>query len=347
MRTEGGRADRRLQDAPRWTCCVVTLQLIPQSVSTSFRSQPARFWPVYESTMSRTQSEAIDADTKDALRRSNKKWAHGVTGSVLEFAFGSEPRSYLVTSYPYPTHEANREDKREFRRYVLLRHEGGVLFLMIENSQHPPPGLEHFLSTVKFRHIQNISVNRDGHWFLYYTGMEYRRGNRTNFGKDTEEMQNHAWTTDMNRLRSLHDWGGISYLSFGTTEKSYFMRLTENDQNEWHLNWGFEVPEACQSLLKLRYSQVRACTFGSNGSWIIYGRTWHAWGGPIPPKLDKALQIGKRNRWVINVRSPASKDDPTHILTMHAESCPKSYQSRRVCSSVRQWPSLLRFSREL
>ena len=63
--------------------------------------------------MSQTLPESLDADAVEALRRSSKKYAPGVEGSVLEFAFGPN-RSYLATSYPHPTHEANREDTRVF-----------------------------------------------------------------------------------------------------------------------------------------------------------------------------------------------------------------------------------------
>jgi hypothetical protein len=37
-----------------------------------------------------------------------------VTGSVVEFAFGLQPNSYFVTSYPHRPHLASLEDRRTF-----------------------------------------------------------------------------------------------------------------------------------------------------------------------------------------------------------------------------------------
>jgi hypothetical protein len=40
-----------------------------------------------------------------------------VTGSVVEFAFGDSPQSYLATSYPYRVEFAEKSDIRTLARY--------------------------------------------------------------------------------------------------------------------------------------------------------------------------------------------------------------------------------------
>jgi hypothetical protein len=45
--------------------------------------------------------------------------ADKVEGSVLEFAFGTNPNSYFATSYPYRAENALREDVRCWEWYVF------------------------------------------------------------------------------------------------------------------------------------------------------------------------------------------------------------------------------------
>jgi hypothetical protein len=47
----------------------------------------------------------------------------------------------------------------------------------------------------------------------------------------------------------------------------------------------------------------RAVTFGKNQTWVLYGKDTFEWSKRgLPKSLQAALQKGKKEKWVINVR---------------------------------------------
>ena len=184
---------------------------------------------------------------------------------------------------------------------------------MIHISHLLPSTLEAGLSELKGCYIMNVAVNRQGAYFIYFSGNDARISNRIG-GLHPSGPPQRKWLQDYDYMRREND---ISSVSFGETDEIYFIRATSPVKHEWTYDWGSAVSWLCDKAIKKRQNAaIRSCTFGPTDGWVLYGKDWHEWDGlALPKTLKDALEEGKNKQWTINVsfipsKYPCDTDNP-------------------------------------
>ncbi|KAI9781728.1 MAG: hypothetical protein M1839_005721 [Geoglossum umbratile] len=208
-----------------------------------------------------------------------------VIGSVVEFAFGEDDRSYFATSYPYRAENADRKDIR-----------------LMEQLNLPDYVLNQIL-TIKPRYIMNLAIRGPDLFFLYYYSSSRRHGFDTKWLPNKPSAKDEDIGVKLDKLRrGARDQ--VSFCGFGPSPDVFYLRSTDGDKN-WHPRLSRSV---CDDLFEdfedvsiLEKGCPRAVTFGKNNTWIVYGTKAFKWSEHgLPISLVDALNTGQKEGWTIN-----------------------------------------------
>jgi len=161
------------------------------------------------------------------------------------------------------------------------------------------------IELLKPRYIMNVAIRDSVTLFMFCY-----RGQR--FAYDSKWFPRKPLPTKSDpigmqlRILKEDERDQISYCAFGESNDCYFLRSTDILKN-WHPRFSNNVPIHLLSTYQDEAfrTHLRAVTFGKNQTWILYGKgkytfKWSKHG--LPKSLKAALQKGKEEGWIINVR---------------------------------------------
>jgi hypothetical protein len=158
------------------------------------------------------------------------------------------------------------------------------------------------LRCLRPRYVMNVAFRDSETWFIFcYRGSRFAYDSKW-FPRKPVDTAKDLLARQFDILRR-DERDQISSCAFGDRPSCFFLRSTDI-MNHWHPKFGY-VPLELQSAIQDEdfRLQPRAVTFGWKQSWILYGTNSFTWSQKyLPTSLVRALEKGKENRWVINVR---------------------------------------------
>lgn len=149
----------------------------------------------------------------------------------------------------------------------------------------------------------NLTIADEGMWFIYFYHKSRRHGYDSKWEPIKPDESSRLGEVLMGLRKKKRDQ--VSYCSFGPADDTFFIRSTDIDM-KWYTHLG---GKDVSTKLRLEYDEIlssgklRAVTFGADGGWIVYGSKLFRWSDDgLPIDLVKALSLGSKNDWIINVR---------------------------------------------